>query len=178
VDELEHHSAEHCFVQVSRGGQVNLTFYGQIVEYIAPELFLQQGERVEVILSRRTFRQVTVIYRVVGGTASCVATLKPQLDWLPENRDELRAALRCKAAVHRAIRQGLEASRMALAAANPVAMLEEQGKLPGGQFGSRESRVESREPKAQASRLTRRRSSRQTSEEAADEVWQLMEDKG
>ena len=128
--ELDHHSAEHRFVKIARGGQVNLTFFGQLVEYIAPELFLHQGEECEVIISRRTFRQITVIYPITGGTASCVATLKPQLAWLPENRDELRAAMRCKAAVHRAIRQGVKASKVALAAANPVALLEQQKVLP------------------------------------------------
>ena len=73
---------------------------------------------------------MTVIYPITGGTASCVATLKPQLAWLPENRDELRAAMRCKAAVHRAIRQGVKASKVALEAANPVALLEQQKALP------------------------------------------------
>ncbi len=130
MEELDHHSSEHRFVKIARGGQVNLTFFGQLVEYIAPELFLHQGEECEVIISRRTFRQVTVIYPITGGTASCVATLKPQLAWLPENRDELRAAMRCKAAVHRAIRQGVKASKVALAAANPVALLEQQKALP------------------------------------------------
>lgn len=130
VDELDHHSAEHRFVKIARGGQINLRFYGQTVEYTAPELFSHQGEDVEVIISRRTFRQVTVLYPITGGTASCVATLKPQLAWLPENRDELRAAMRCKAAVHRAIRKGVKASRVALAAANPVELLEQQKTLP------------------------------------------------
>jgi transposase InsO family protein len=130
LDELDHHSAEHRFVKVARGGQVNLSFFGQTVEYEAPELFHLQGEDVEVIVSRRTFRQVTVIYPIAGGTASCVARLKPQLAWLPENRDELRAAMRCKAAVHRAVRQGLKASRVALEAANPVDLLEQQKQLP------------------------------------------------
>jgi len=67
---------------------------------------------------------------MAGGTGNCVATLKPQLAWLPENRDELRAAMRCKAAVHRAVRQGLKASRVALEAANPVELLEQQKALP------------------------------------------------
>jgi hypothetical protein len=56
--------------------------------------------------------------------------LKPQLAWLPENRDELRAAMRCKAAVLRAIRLGVKASRAALEAANPVELLEQQKALP------------------------------------------------
>jgi len=129
-DELDRHSADHRFVKIARGGQVNLSFFGQKLEYEAPELFLHQDKEAEVIISRRTFRQVTVIYPVTGGTASCVATLKPQLAWLPENRDELRAAMRCKAAVHRAIRLGVKASQAALDAANPVELLEQQKALP------------------------------------------------
>lgn len=128
--ELDHHSAEHRFGKIARGGQVNLTFFGQTLEYEAPELFLHQGKDAEFIISRRTFRQITVIYPLTGGTAACVATLKPQLAWLPENRDELRAAMRCKAAVHRAVRQGVKASKLALESANPVEMLERQKALP------------------------------------------------
>jgi transposase InsO family protein len=128
--ELDHASADHRFVKIARGGQVNLTFFGQTLEYEAPELFHLQGEQVEAIVSRRTFRQITVLYPIAGGTGNCVATLKPQLAWLPENRDELRAAMRCKAAVHRAVRQGLKASRVALEAANPVELLEQQKALP------------------------------------------------
>ena len=147
--ELDLHSAEHRFVKVARGGQVNLTFFGQAVEYEAPELFLHQGQDVEVIISRRTFRQVTVIYPIAGGTASCVATLKPQLDWLPENRDELRAAMRCKAAVSRAIRHGVKASRVALEAANPVELLESQKALPAKEIiGAQKFFAPSPEPRA------------------------------
>jgi transposase InsO family protein len=130
LDQLDHATADHRFVKVARGGQVNLTFFGQTIEYESPVLFNLRGSDVEAIVSRRTFRQVTVIYPIPGGTDSCVATLKPQLAWLPENRDELRAAMRCKAAVHRAVRQGLKASRVALEAANPVELLEQQKQLP------------------------------------------------
>jgi hypothetical protein len=129
-DEVERCTADHRFVKVARGGQVNLTFYGQTIEYEAPELFLLQGVEVEVVISRTTFRQVTVIYPITGGTASCVATLKPQMEWLPENRDELRAALRCKAAVHRAVRDGLKAMCLEAKATNPVELLEMQTALP------------------------------------------------
>jgi hypothetical protein len=65
------------------------------------------------------------------------------MDWLPENRDELRAALRCKAAVHRAARQGVKAIQIEAEAANPVELLKTQTALPqreqiGGQklFGA------------------------------------------
>jgi hypothetical protein len=128
--ELDHASADHRFIKIARGGQINLSFFGQAVEYEAPELFHLQGEQVEAIVSRRTFRQIVILYPIQGGTASCVATLKPQLAWLPENREELRTAMRCKAAVHRAVRQGLKASRVALEAANPVELLEQQKALP------------------------------------------------
>jgi hypothetical protein len=141
--ELDLHTADHRFVKVARGGQVNLTFYGQTIEYEAPELFNLQGVEVEAIISRRTFRKVTVIYPVNGGMESCTATLKPQMDWLPENREELRAAMRCKAAVHRAVREGLKARRLETEAGNPVELLEIQKALPareqvGGQklFGA------------------------------------------
>jgi transposase InsO family protein len=134
LDQLDHATADHRFVKVARGGQVNLTFFGQTLEYEAPELFHHQGEDCEVIVSRRTFHQVTVLYLIAGGIGSCVATLKPQLAWLPENRDELRAAMRCKGAIHRAVRQGLKASRVALEAANPVDLLERQRMLPAKQI--------------------------------------------
>jgi hypothetical protein len=129
-DELDRRTAEHRVAKIQRGGQINLTFFGQQVEYEAPELFKLQGKEVEVIISRRTFRCITVLYPVPGGIAPCVATLKPQLAWLPENRDELRAAMRCKAAVHRAIRRGSKASRLAILSSNPVELLEQQKALP------------------------------------------------
>jgi hypothetical protein len=130
ADELDRCTADHRFVKIARGGQVNLTFYGQTIEYEAPELFFLQDSEVEVIVNRRTFRQVTVIYPVTGGTANCLANLKPQMEWLPENRDELRAALRCKAAVHRAVRDGLKAMRLETKATNPVELLQMQSALP------------------------------------------------
>ncbi len=186
--ELDHHSADHRFGKIARGGQVNLTFFGQTLEYEAAELFLHQGEDAEFIISRRTFRQVTVIYPVIGGTATCVATLKPQLDWLPENRDELRAAMRCKAAVHRAIRQGVKASRVALEAANPVEMLEQQKALPakdiiGAQKFFAEPTVDSRQSTGDPTdhpsigsvewMATRRHSARPTSEDVAKGMFDL-----
>jgi hypothetical protein len=130
ADEVDRCTADHRFLKVARGGQVNLTFYGQTIEYEAPELFFLQGSDVEVIVSRRTLRQVTVIYPVTGGTANCVASLKPLLAWLPENRDELRSALRCKAAVHRAVRDGVKAMRLEAKATNPVELMEMQKALP------------------------------------------------
>jgi len=133
-DELDHAAADHRTITVSRGGQVNLTFYGQTIEYISPDLFNHIGEEAEVIVSRRTFRQVTVIYPVLGGTASCIATLKLDFEWLPENRDELRAALRCRAATRRAVREGVKASNRTLEASNPVELLalaSQEKPLPG-----------------------------------------------
>jgi hypothetical protein len=182
-DALDHATADHRFVKIARGGQVNLTFYGQTIEYEAPELFHLQGDDVEVIVSRRTLRQVTVLYPVPGGTASCVAALKPLLAWVPENRDELRAALRCKAAVHRAVRQGVKASRLALEAANPVKLLETQQALPAheqlaGQklFGApAPSHPEVSSTQFVGERLELRK--RQlTSEEVAAKAWEAMEE--
>jgi transposase InsO family protein len=128
--ELDLHTADHRFVKVARGGQLNLTFYGQTVEYVAPELFNLQGVQVEAIISRRTFRKITVIYPINGGSESCIATVKPQMEWLPDNREELRLAMRCKAAVHRAAREGVRAMRLEAEAGNPVELLEMQKALP------------------------------------------------
>lgn len=115
-EEVEIYTADHHALQVARGGQVNLTFHGQTIEYEAPELFTRQGEEVEVIVSRRSLRAVTVVYAVPGGTDSCVARRKRLHDWLPDDRAELREALRCRAALKRAVTRGVSASR-ALAAA-------------------------------------------------------------
>jgi hypothetical protein len=113
---------------VQRGGQVNLRFWGQEIEYVAEELFGHIGDPVEVIRSRRSLRQVTVIYPVTGGTASCVAHAKPQFHWLsddPEERDLMRQAMRCKAAMRRAVKRGIEASHKTLEAGSPVELLPE-----------------------------------------------------
>lgn len=93
--ELEYYTADRRFLKIGRGGQVNLSLYGQSLEYIAPELFLHQGEEAEVHVSRRALNQVTVIYPVVGGTESCVARLKDELPWGMESRAEVKVRLRC-----------------------------------------------------------------------------------
>jgi hypothetical protein len=93
--ELEYYTADRRFLKIGRGGQVNLTIYGQTIEYVAPELFLHQGEEAEVLVSRRALDQVTVIYPVVGGTESCVARLKDELPWGSESRPEVKVRLRC-----------------------------------------------------------------------------------
>lgn len=110
-DEVDYYTADHRKLKVARGGQVNLTFHGQTIEYAAPELFTHQGQEVEVNVSRRSLRRVTVTYKVPGGTASCVAEAKPLHDWLPEDREELRQALRCRAALRRAVKRGIAASQ-------------------------------------------------------------------
>lgn len=111
AEEVELHCADHRTLQVARGGQVNVTFNGQTIEYTHPELFARQGEEVEVIVPRLSLRRVSVIYRVPGGTASCVAERKKLHDWLPEDRDELKEALRCRAALKRAVKRGICAQR-------------------------------------------------------------------
>ena len=139
LEELEAKSAEHRMVTVRRGGQVNLTFWGVQVEYIAPELFQFAGAQppveVEVIISRRDFSAVTVLYPVPGGQESCVATIKSQMDWLPkgeEAREKLRAAMRAKNHAKRAVREGIKAhQQLADAENNPIALLEiQQGLAP------------------------------------------------
>ena len=136
--EVDYYTADRRFVKVGRGGQVNLTFYGQIIEYVAPELFTLQGQRVEVLVSRLNLREVTVNFETVGGYASCTAVVKPQHDWLPEDRQELRLALRCKAAVRRAVKRGIEASRALDEADNPVELLAvaQQRKALPASFGA------------------------------------------
>jgi hypothetical protein len=76
-EEIAYHTADHHFLQVARGGQVNVNLHGQRIEYEAPELFALQGEEVEVVMSRTSLRSVRVIFKVPGGNASCVAKAKP-----------------------------------------------------------------------------------------------------
>ena len=135
---LDYYTADRRFVKVGRGGQVNLTFYGQTIEYVAPELFNLLGQRVEVLVSRLNPRKVTVNFEIAGGWASCTAVLKPQHDWLPEDRQELKLALRCRAAARRALKRGIEASRALDEADNPlelVAVAQERKVLPAS-FGA------------------------------------------
>jgi hypothetical protein len=105
--ELEYYTADRRFLKIGRGGQVNLTIYGQTIEYTAPELFLHQGEEAEVIVSRRALDQVTVIYPVVGGTDSCVARLKEELAWGSESRAEVKLRLRCINSVKRILKRNI-----------------------------------------------------------------------
>jgi hypothetical protein len=106
-EQVDLYTSDHRKVKVARGGQLNLSFHGQTVEYQAPELFELQGEEVEVIISRRSLRRVTVICSV----GRVVAEAKPLLGWLPNDREELRQALRCRAALRRAIKRGIAASQ-------------------------------------------------------------------
>ena len=122
-EEIDLQTADHRRLTVARGGQVNLTFFGQTIEYEAPELFPRQGEEVEVVVSRLSLRRVTVIFNVPGGTASCVAEAKPLHDWIPEDRTELRAALRCRAALKRSVKRGISASQV-------LAETQSLGELP------------------------------------------------
>ena len=117
-EQVDFYTSDHHVLKVARGGQVNLTFYGQTIEYEAPELFTLQGEEVEVIVSRRSIRHVTVIFP--GGKGSCVAKAKPLHDWLPEDREDLRAAIRCKAAMRRTIKKGIQAQRALASGASPA----------------------------------------------------------
>jgi hypothetical protein len=105
--EVEYYTADRRFVKIGRGGQVNLTIYGQTIEYIAPELFLHQGEEAEVLVSRRALGQVTVIYPVAGGTESCIARLKEELPWGSESRPEVKVRLRCINSVKGILRRSI-----------------------------------------------------------------------
>jgi hypothetical protein len=46
--------------------------------------------------------------------------LKPLYSWLPEDREQLRQAIRCNAAIHRAVKRGLEAQRRAIEIRTPM----------------------------------------------------------
>ena len=127
ASEVEYFTADHRFLKIARGGQINVSLYGQTVEYQDPQLFLHQGEDVEVIISRRTLSSVQVM---LNCQSLCEAHLKPLYHWLPEDREELRAAMRCKAATNRAIKQGLKAQRLLADAENPVELLGAQASLP------------------------------------------------
>ncbi|MGB9487743.1 MAG: hypothetical protein WCD04_16730, partial [Terriglobia bacterium] len=137
LEELEEKSAEHRTVTVRRGGQVNLTFWGVQIEYIAPELFQFAGAQppveVEVITSRCDLSAVTVLYPVPGGQESCIAGIKSQMDWLPkgeEAREKLRAAMRARNHARRAVKEGIKAHQQLADAENPIALLEIQQGLP------------------------------------------------
>jgi hypothetical protein len=110
--EIDYQTAERRRLKVARGGQVNVTFYGETIEYAAPELFWIVGQDVEVIRSRRTLRQVTVIYPVPGGTRDCVARTKRQFHWQskdPAERERLKEAIRAKRLCLKAVKRGTEA---------------------------------------------------------------------
>jgi hypothetical protein len=106
-EEIDYYTSERRFVKVARGGQVNLTLYGQTLEYAAPELFFEQGKPVEVLRSRLDANQVTVIYPIAGGTASCVAHVKGELPWGSESRREVAVRLRCINSLKRTMKRSM-----------------------------------------------------------------------
>ena len=190
-DEINYQTCERREEQVSTGGQINIQIHGQRLEYIADELFALQGERVEVLLSRISYRTVTVIYPIAGGTGSCVAAVKEQYDWVPEGEDaqeRMRAAIRAQHRVKRAVKAGLEASGIASEASNPMEVLEVVESLPPGNplasrgvFGNVQPPAPSPQHPETGSvewMARGRRRGRETSEEAADEVWKLMKAEG
>jgi len=189
LEELEAKSAEHRMVTVRRGGQVNLTFWGVQVEYIAPELFQFAGAQppveVEVIISRRDFSAATVLYPVPGGQESCVATIKSQLDWLPkgeEAREKLRAAMRAKNHAKRAVREGIKAhQQLADAENNPIALLEiQQGLAPNEKLAGQKTFGTSIPPPLGHPEISstefRMQHRRPTAEEVADRMVQLVKE--
>jgi hypothetical protein len=198
LQELEEKTAEHRTVTVRRGGQVNLTFWGVQVEYMAPDLFQFAGAQppveVEVIISRRDFSAVMVWYPVAGGRASCTAEIKGQMDWLPkgeEAREKLRAAMRARNHVKRAVREGVKAHRLLDAAENPIELLEMQQGLPAkeklaGQklFGTSaptspplgHPEISSTQFIGERMRLRAETPRRATSEEVADAAWRSLEE--
>lgn len=122
-DELELAVADHRVLKVARGGQVNITVHGQTLEYQSPELFLRQGQELEVILSRRSLRSITVLDKASNGRFLCEATAKPLFHWgqrQPEDREELRQAIRIRNAAKKAISLGNAARRVLEVTATPV----------------------------------------------------------
>ena len=116
--ELDYYAAERRIEKVSRGGQINLMFHGQTIEYEAPELFQFAGAnppvKVEVIISRQSLQEIVVIYPVIGGTASCVAKRKRLVGWnTEEDHVELLLRLRCKGALKSALKQSIKRARHA-----------------------------------------------------------------
>jgi hypothetical protein len=132
-DEINFQTCERRKEQVATGGQINLQVHGQKLEYVADELFALQGQPVKVLLSRISYRTVTVIYPVTGGAASCVAQVKEQYDWVPEGDDaqeRMRAAIRAQRRVKRAVRTGIDASTIVSDSANPMEVLQAVESLP------------------------------------------------
>jgi len=107
--ELDYYTADRRFLKIARGGQVNLSIYGQTLEYTAPELFHHQDKEAEVLVSRLGLDQVTVIYPVVGGTQSCLARLKDELPWGSESRAEVKVRLRCINSLKRLVKRSVHA---------------------------------------------------------------------
>jgi hypothetical protein len=106
-EEINYYTADRRIVKIGRGGQVSFSLYEEMFEYVAPELFLHQGEEAEVLISRRTVDQVTVLYPVVGGTESCVARLKDEVPWGSESRAEVQVRLRCINSVKRILKRNI-----------------------------------------------------------------------
>lgn len=188
-NELEYYTADRRFLKIGRGGQVNLTIYGQTIEYTAPELFLHQGEEAEVLVSRRALDQVTVIYPVAGGTESCIARLKEELAWGSESRAEVKVRLRCinsvKGILKRSIRT-VDAAEGVLAEAPFLptralldTMVAQQIVNPRQLFGTSAppplGHPETSSTEFMGERLGLRK--RQlTSEEVAEKAWEAMEE--
>lgn len=181
--ELEMLMAEHRRLKVARGGQINVTVHGQLIEYEATELFLRQGEDVEVLISRRTLAEVLVLDG--DGKQICRAKAKPLYDWLPEDRDELRAAMRCKAALHRAVKKGIEAREVLSLAANPMEIAQVPDSDCGmsapeyGPEGAPKASSKFRPKKGDFERQARRLAGRTvTSEETADRALASLAEEG
>jgi hypothetical protein len=132
-DEINFQTCERRKEQVSVGGQINLRINGQRLEYVCDELFPLQGKTVEVLISRMTYRAITVIYPVTGGDNSCVARVKEQYDWVPEGDDaqeHMRAATRAQHRVKRAVKAGIDAFAILSDSANPMEVLQAVESLP------------------------------------------------
>jgi plasmid stabilization system protein ParE len=121
--QLDMATADHRVLKVARGGQINITLYGQTIEYQAPELFLRQGQELEVILSRRSLGSITILDKASDGRFLCEAQAKPMFHWglkAPEEREDLRQWIRRRNAARRAISLGNAARRVLEVTATPI----------------------------------------------------------
>jgi hypothetical protein len=121
--QLDLATADHRVLKVARGGQINITLYGQTIEYQAPELFLRQGQELEVVLSRRSLRSITILDKASDGRFLCEAQAKPMFHWgmkAPEEREDLRQWIRTRNAAKRAISLGNAARRVLEVTATPI----------------------------------------------------------
>lgn len=123
-EQLELAVADHRVEKVAHGGQINVKFHGETIEYHAPELFLRLGQQVEVVISRAgSLSRITVLDKPKDGRFLCIAKAKPLMHWgmrTPDDRVELRNWLRARNAARKALNMGNPARRVLEVASAPA----------------------------------------------------------